>query len=486
MRWLVIVVLIQVGWPFRCNTWRYTSKLVRGSEKWGLATSRLEAQTDAPEAALMAFNASQYVHTTESISDVGIDTNSSIDSSGSPRGHTQEAKDKISAANKGKKPWNAGVKHSDDTKRKIAVKTREAMHRRKLAKAAEMGLTLDEFEANKMEERKAKAAARRKGGLTPEGRKRISDSLKARWADPEYRKSYTEAMVGKRAHSEETKRRISEAIKEKWKDNEYRDKISKPPSDETRARISATLKSRWEDPNFREHMMKNSFARTDEWRQAISRGVKAKWQDPTYQVKIRESIQNNMRPSPSSSSTKTSSTSRHSATAGTRKRAPRKPKPGTRKLNKAEAKERRVQQKQEMALKEAKREETLQKAIKASKKGNASLKELLGGEAWFEEKLRRTREGDPFIDDDSLARQLSEEWGEMGDGFCSDSSGGNSGSGTRMGEDEDRANDEGALGEWDMYEDDGTVEDVIEVYDENGKLVGSFTAREYERLRSKR
>ena len=116
-----------------------------------------------------------------------------------------------------------------------------------------------------------------------------------------------------------------------------------------------------------------------------------------------------------------------------------------------------------MALKEAKREETLQRAIKASKKGNASLKELLGGEAWFEEKLRRTREGDPFIDDDSLTRQLGEEWGEMGDGFCSDSSDGKSGSGTRMGEDEDRANDEGAFGEWDMYEDDGTVEDVIEV-----------------------
>ena len=39
--------------------------------------------------------------------------------------HTEESKAKISAANKGKTPWNAGKKHSEETKRRIAEKTRE-------------------------------------------------------------------------------------------------------------------------------------------------------------------------------------------------------------------------------------------------------------------------------------------------------------------------------------------------------------------------
>jgi NUMOD3 motif len=41
--------------------------------------------------------------------------------------HTEETKMKISAANKGKVPWNKGRKHSEETKRKIAEATRRAM-----------------------------------------------------------------------------------------------------------------------------------------------------------------------------------------------------------------------------------------------------------------------------------------------------------------------------------------------------------------------
>lgn len=41
--------------------------------------------------------------------------------------HTDESRRKISAANKGKVPWNKGRKHSEETKRKIAEATRRAM-----------------------------------------------------------------------------------------------------------------------------------------------------------------------------------------------------------------------------------------------------------------------------------------------------------------------------------------------------------------------
>ena len=47
--------------------------------------------------------------------------------------HTEESRMKISRANKGKKPWIVGKKHSEETKRKIALKTREAYLRRKEA-----------------------------------------------------------------------------------------------------------------------------------------------------------------------------------------------------------------------------------------------------------------------------------------------------------------------------------------------------------------
>lgn len=98
---------------------------------------------------------------------------------------------------------------------------------------------------------------------------------------------------------------------------------------------------------------------------------------------------------------------------------------------------------------------------------------MLGGEKWFEEKLRRTREGDPFIDDESLEKALGDEWMETED---EDGGGGCDG-----GEEDEGDN----LQDWEMYEEeDPGVEDVIEVYDEHGALVGTFQAHEYERLRT--
>ena len=77
--------------------------------------------------------------------------------------HTAAARAKISAANKGKVPWNAGKQHSEETKRRIAEKTREAMFRRKVEKAAALGYaSIEEFEANKAVER-AKSKLEKEG-----------------------------------------------------------------------------------------------------------------------------------------------------------------------------------------------------------------------------------------------------------------------------------------------------------------------------------
>jgi len=421
------------------------------------AKTVLQAKTDTAEEKLGGFSVSSFVP---------VNNKAALVAEGGQaprraRAHTKESRAKISAANKGKRPWNAGIQHSEETKRKISERTRSAILKKKIAAAAAAGLSLVEYEAQKAEEKRARAASKRKGGLTDEGRKKISDSLKARWADPGYRAAYSAAMVGKRRHSEETRARISAAIKEKWNDDEYRAKISLAPSAETRSRISATLKAKWEDPEFRAYMMNRTFERTDEWRQAISRGVKARWQDPSYQTKVRTRIKE---------------TSSNAAAARKGASAKKKKKSGPRKLDTGEAKRRKAERKHATVQKERVRKQALNAAMKASKAGKASLKELLGNEAWFEEKLRRTREGDPFIDDASLERQLGEEWNDAdSDGMDYSGNG-----------DDDNNDGDDDVHEWDMYEDEYIEQDIIEVYDEEGTLVGSFNAQEYERLRNAR
>ena len=63
--------------------------------------------------------------------------------------HSDESKAKISAANKGKVPWNLGRQHSEETKKRIAEKTKESYMKKKLAEASQLGLTLEEMEKSK-------------------------------------------------------------------------------------------------------------------------------------------------------------------------------------------------------------------------------------------------------------------------------------------------------------------------------------------------
>ena len=150
----------------------------------------------------------------------GVDENGLTAAGG--RKHTEESRAKISKANKGKVPWNFGKAHSPETKARIAQKTKEAMAKRKQEKLDALGLTLDQYNQKRVVDRKKARKAKAKGGLTPEGRKRISDSVKARWKDPEYREKYAAMNRGNRNHTEETRARISEAIKAKWREPEYR------------------------------------------------------------------------------------------------------------------------------------------------------------------------------------------------------------------------------------------------------------------------
>eukprot|EP00741_Cyanophora_paradoxa_P016310 tig00020911_g15748.t2 len=69
----------------------------------------------------------EYLNILESAADLDLSGRPRTVNNGFP--HTDESKAKISAANKGKTPWNKGRKHSEETKRKIAEATRAAMQK---------------------------------------------------------------------------------------------------------------------------------------------------------------------------------------------------------------------------------------------------------------------------------------------------------------------------------------------------------------------
>jgi hypothetical protein len=221
---------------------------------------------------------------------IGSSSSSSENSAHKPYTHSIESKRKISEANKGRVPWNLGRHHSEETKALISLGNRAAARMHRVAHAASLGMTLDELVAHNEAQRTKKRVSvkRERLGLTREGRKRISDSLKKRWQDPYYRQLYSCAINGSRAHSDQTRKKISVAIKEKWKDSVYRSKlVGRAVEPEVRESISKTLKARWRDPLFREKMLPSLVAqRSDEWRRKIAVGVRRKWADPSYRTAV--------------------------------------------------------------------------------------------------------------------------------------------------------------------------------------------------------
>lgn len=138
--------------------------------------------------------------------------------------HTSASKAKISAANKGKTPWNKGKSRSEEVKQRIAEGVRRKNRERFLLKLQEMGITEEEYEAKKKEERRIKDAERRarrteKGGYKPteETKAKISKVLKEKFAKGEIKKrEYSGPFRKGFTHSEETRAKISETLKKKW------------------------------------------------------------------------------------------------------------------------------------------------------------------------------------------------------------------------------------------------------------------------------
>ena len=140
--------------------------------------------------------------------------------------HTSSSRAKISAANKGKTPWNKGKARSEETKARIREGVLRRVREKHLQKLKDLGMTEEEWEAEqsriKAEKAKRKTA---KGGYKPteKTKKIISDRLKEKWANgevkPRAKKKLDPNYVNPRKgvkQSEETKQKIRDALKAKW------------------------------------------------------------------------------------------------------------------------------------------------------------------------------------------------------------------------------------------------------------------------------
>lgn len=219
--------------------------------------------------------------------------------------HTISSRAKISAANKGKTPWNKGKSRSDEVRAKIAEGVRRRNRERFLATLEEEGITEEEYHERKKAERRKKDAERRarrtsKGGYTPteETKKKISKVLKEKYASGEVKRKPRDPSKVRRGfkHTEETKAKIRESLKRKWaEDTEYREHMTNKTvasgniDNSIRKRISESLKKRWEEPEFRANMMEKfknrktgSGSKDDSHRKKISAAMKKKWMDEEY------------------------------------------------------------------------------------------------------------------------------------------------------------------------------------------------------------
>lgn len=230
--------------------------------------------------------------------------------------HTASSRAKISAANKGKTPWNKGKHRSEEVKARIAAGVRARNRERFLQKLKDQGITEEQYNGQKKAERAKKDAERRarrtaKGGYRPteETRAKISKILKEKHAKGEIKPRKVDPNKVRKGftHSEETRAKISASLRERWaNDPEYREKmrqqtIKSSTSEETRQRISETLKKKWQDPEFRAEMMEKmsssggggsnkGLKHNAEHKRKISEAMKKRWQDDEYRGKLLDSI----------------------------------------------------------------------------------------------------------------------------------------------------------------------------------------------------
>jgi hypothetical protein len=227
--------------------------------------------------------------------------------------HTSASRAKISAANKGKVPWNKGRSRSPQERARIAAGVRAKNRQRFLEKLQALGVTEGEYQEQKRAERRAKERERRarrteKGGYRPtkETREKISKILKEKWSSGELKKRTVDPAKVRRGftHSEETRAKISASLKKRWaQDDEYRKTMMRKTSasnssEQVKKRISESLKKKWQDPEYRQEMLDKMEARRNaedphgqSHREKISAAMKAKWQDEEYRKKTIAAIQ---------------------------------------------------------------------------------------------------------------------------------------------------------------------------------------------------
>ncbi len=158
-----------------------------------------------------------------------------------PYRHSDEARRKISAANKGNVPWNKGRRHSEETKRKIAAATKMAMKSpqvREKLRAQATGRKHSEETKRKIRNSSrflhgnaSGAAPRRPRNPVPF---RFSRDLVAA-LDSRITKRYREEFIDgpngshtgrlRRPMSESTKKKLSSRIKEMWTSPDYRERV---------------------------------------------------------------------------------------------------------------------------------------------------------------------------------------------------------------------------------------------------------------------
>ena len=242
----------------------------------------------------------------------GVDvTNDSVNSSRdvprpTPNGgftHTPTSKAKISAANKGKVPWNKGKSRSEEDKARIAAGVRARNREIFLKKLQDLGLTEEEYEDYKKEQRRQRERERRarktaKGGYKPteETKKKISEIMKEKHRRGEVKRPKRPSRTGY-SPSPETRKKISESLKKKWaEDEEYRERItanlSSSRDEDYRKKMSEIMKKKWQDPDEREKMLKKQTRapRSPEHRRKVSEAIKKKWQDPEYRKRVGDGM----------------------------------------------------------------------------------------------------------------------------------------------------------------------------------------------------
>jgi len=121
----------------------------------------------------------------------------------------------------------------------------------------------------------------------------LSESMRQRWQDPEYREKMTAAMreaqqrpeIQQARQNEEARARRSEAAQKaaiaRWNDPASRDRTPKPGEHQRRSEAAQkSTSARWSDPESRANMlaaMRSPAARTNR-----SNAAKKKWQNESY------------------------------------------------------------------------------------------------------------------------------------------------------------------------------------------------------------